>query len=58
MLYIMYVLYCMSLSYWQKRISTTLQKLNAIVLLKQRKNYLFQKLGLVSHGDLNLLMIV
>ena len=37
--------YCISLSYWQKRLSTTLQKLNAIVL-KATQSKISQKLGL------------
>jgi uncharacterized protein YqkB len=38
--------YCISLSYWQKRLSTTLQqKLNSIVL-KATQSKISQKLGL------------
>ena len=46
--------YCISLSYWQKRLSTTFQKLNAIVL-KATQTKISQELGLLSYGvfDLN-----
>ena len=45
--------YCISLSYWQKRLSTTIQKLSAIVL-KATQSKISQKLGLQRDSALDL----